>query len=205
MSIAEGVTQLKQDFDDVYDAGKKAERDAFWDVLQAKGTPTRYYWRFSYPSWKDSNYNPKYDIVGVDANNALGNTFYTSSITDTKVAIDATRVPSGLDATFYWAKSLKRIRKLVITENTTFKQSFTDCSALISIDEIEGAIGQNGFNVQWSANLTHDSLMSIINALADKTADTSGTEWVVTIGETNKAKLTADELAVADAKGWEVK
>ncbi len=151
-----------------FEEGKTAEYDKFWDRLQFNGVPTRYYWRFAYTNWNDDNYNPKYDIVGSDASNALSNTFYTSAITDTKVAIDATRVPTGLDATFYWAKNLQRIRKLIITENTTFKSSFTDCNALISIDEIEGAIGQT-ISFKNSTLLNKSSIENVINALSDET------------------------------------
>lgn len=66
---------------------------------------------------------------------------------------------------------------------------------------IEGVIGQNGLNIQWSP-LSHDSLMSIINALADKSADTSGTDWLVTIGGANYKKLTDEEIEIAENKGW---
>jgi hypothetical protein len=69
---------------------------------------------------------------------------------------------------------------------------------------MDGAIGQNGFDVHWSTKLTHDSLMSIINHLSDKSSDTSGTTWTITLGTENIAKLTDDEIAIAEAKGWEV-
>ncbi len=37
MDIAEKVLRQKKDFDDVYEAGKKAEYDKMWDVLQPEG------------------------------------------------------------------------------------------------------------------------------------------------------------------------
>lgn len=64
-------------------------------------------------------------------------------------------------------------------------------------------IGMNGFNVQWSP-LSHDSLMSIINALKDYSNDTSGTTWKITLGSDNIAKLSAEELNIIHDKGWEV-
>jgi hypothetical protein len=42
MTREEKVLQLKQDFDEVYDAGKQAEYDAFWDVFQNNGNRTDY-------------------------------------------------------------------------------------------------------------------------------------------------------------------
>ena len=47
--------------------------------------------------------------------------------------------------------------------------------------------------------LTHDSLMSIINNLATVT-----TPQTLTIGATNIAKLSSDEIAIAVNKGWTV-
>ena len=50
-----------------------------------------------------------------------------------------------------------------------------------------------------STSLTHDSLMSIINNLATVT-----TTQTLTLGSTNLAKLTAEEIAIATNKGWTV-
>ena len=67
---------------------------------------------------------------------------------------------------------------------------------------IGGTININGFDFHWSTKLSHDSLMSIINALQDKTTDTSGTSWVVTLGTENLAKLSDSQKAIATQKGW---
>lgn len=79
--------------------------------------------------------------------------------------------------------------------------TFSGCTSLTDIT-FAGVIGSNGLTLQWSTKLTHDSLMSIINCLADYSADTSGTSWVVTLGATNLAKLTDTEKAIATQKGW---
>ena len=46
-------------------------------------------------------------------------------------------------------------------------------------------------------NLTHDSLMSIINNLTTKTSTTK-----LTLGATNLAKLSDEEIAIAVNRGW---
>ena len=51
-----------------------------------------------------------------------------------------------------------------------------------------------------SNKLTHDSLMSIINNLAEVS-----TTQTLTLGSTNLNKLTADEKAIATNKGWTLK
>lgn len=94
---------------------------------------------------------------------------------------------------------LKTIDKIIMDENTTPVSSWFTSSAGIENLTIEGTIGQNGFSVSPCAALTHDSLMSIINAL--KTF-TDGTTKTVTLGATNIAKLTDAEKAIATQKGW---
>lgn len=58
-------------------------------------------------------------------------------------------------------------------------------------------------NISSTTLLTHDSLMNIINNLYDIASKGCNTQKV-TIGATNLAKLSADEIAIATAKGWTV-
>lgn len=75
------------------------------------------------------------------------------------------------------------------------------CSNLKNL-EITGTIDGTNFSVQWS-DLTHTSLMSIINALKDHSQDTSGTTWLIILGPDNIAKLTDEELNMIREKGWQ--
>ena len=117
--------------------------------------------------------------------------------------IDLTGLTREATQLFYscWNR-LVTIEKLIVNETIMFANCFVNDSALTNLT-IEGTIGQNGFNVQWSP-LTHDSLMSIINSLKDYSDDTSGTEWKVIIGSENYAKLTTDEILIAEQKGWSI-
>lgn len=54
-----------------------------------------------------------------------------------------------------------------------------------------------------SNNLTHDSLMNIINDLYDIATKGCNPQAVI-FGSTNLAKLSAAEIAIATAKGWNV-
>lgn len=225
--------ELPAGVSEVYEAGKKAEYDFFWDNYQTNGTRTSY--NYAFREWQPSFFKPKYNIVPTTAigifyamfnketdgaslkealNNAnivldtsnannLSSLFSYSGVTDVP-AINTVSAPK-LDRIFEGSRQLKTIDKLVLRADgsQTFVDVFINCTALQNL-VIEGVIGNNGFSVQWSTKLTHDSLVSIINALQDKTSDTSGTEWKVTIGETNLAKLTAEEIAVAKQKGWTV-
>lgn len=54
-----------------------------------------------------------------------------------------------------------------------------------------------------SDNLTHDSLMNVINKLYDIATKGCNTQKLV-LGSTNLAKLTAEEIGTATNKGWSV-
>lgn len=54
-----------------------------------------------------------------------------------------------------------------------------------------------------SDNLTHDSLVETINNLADLNALGKSSQ-TLTIGSTNKNKLSADEITIATSKGWSI-
>ena len=77
-----------------------------------------------------------------------------------------------------------------------FGTSYNGCTALV--DFIAPKNISAPMNVQYATALSHDSLMSIINNLATVSGKT------LTLGSTNKAKLTEEELAIATNKGWKI-
>lgn len=98
----------------------------------------------------------------------------------------------------YYAYQLKTIDKLMLYEGNGTTFMWQGCSNLENIT-IEGPI-EKAFDIHDTTKLTHDSLMSIINALKDLSG--SGTSLVLTLGTTNLAKLTDSEKAIATQKGW---
>lgn len=211
----------------VYEVGKKAEYDTFWDEYQKRGQSTNYRYSFAGDGWTDKTFKPKYDITPINATYMFG----YSKVTDVKACLESCGVTLDLSkatntgtlfgycyylttlpkidlssttsnsSTFHSSSKLETIEEVAVSENTPFLSSFNNCTALENMI-VTGTIAKNGFNVQWSTNLSHDSLMSIINCLADKSGDTSGTQWKITLGETNLEKLTLAEKAIMDNKGW---
>ena len=216
--------------DNVYEAGKQAEYDAFWDATQDYGKRTAYVYAFGSYIWNDTNFKPKYDIkpignctnifryvqvtdfvsilekqgVVLDLSGATNLEYAFQSCTTKRLGvIDCTGIPSSsvLRSAFNSMPNIETIELLRVNETLQYSGTFNNSPQLVNLT-IEGVIGQNGFNVSWSTLLSHDSLMSIINALQDKTGDTSGTSWIVTLGTTNLAKLSDAEKAIATEKGW---
>ena len=183
-----------------FDSGRKYEYDEFWNNYQTgKGvTSTNYSNAFRGKRWTDVTFNPKYKIK---CSNAMG-MLYDSTITRVPVDIDWTALTTAAHTqqAFYNCQDLISIPKLIVAETTMFNENtFRACSSLETLI-IEGTIGQQNFEVSWSTKLTHDSLMSIINALKDFSG--TGTAYTVTLGTTNLAKLTDEEKAIATQKGW---
>ena len=50
-------------YDEGFEAGKKAEYDAFWDAYQQKGNRSNYSYAFSGSGWTTNNFKPKYDVI----------------------------------------------------------------------------------------------------------------------------------------------
>ena len=99
---------------------------------------------------------------------------------------------------------LARINELIVSENTPFDSSTFGYQNELYRLIVSGTIAKNGFNVQLSEWLNYASLVSIKNALADKSQDTSGTQWIITLGNC-KSKYTEADLDEISAKGWTVK
>ena len=57
-------------------------------------------------------------------------------------------------------------------------------------------------DLQYCINLTHESLMNVINNLYD--LNLNGKWGGLKLGTTNLSKLTSDEIAIATNKGWTV-
>lgn len=229
MSLRQKSSIVSDNVPQVYAAGQKsgreAERDEFWDAFQQGGERTTYTSAFA-NGWSDESLKPKYDITP----SYCAQMFQRTGIVNLKqileeqgVTLDTSRCTSLLQVfqeskckyiptidarnatnisyAFSSRAAVVEIEKLMVSENTVFTNTFVSAYDLEKLI-IEGTIATNGFNIQWSTLLSHESLMSIINALQDCSEDTSGTAHTITLGETNKAKLTEEELNIAINKGW---
>lgn len=107
--------------------------------------------------------------------------------------------PVNCASMFSNCSSLTTIHGINLSENTSYSNPFRGCTSLANIT-IEGVLKIGcGYSFQ-ECPLTHDSLMSIINALVTTTA--TGSSSKLTLDATNLAKLTDDEIAIAEGKGW---
>jgi hypothetical protein len=201
MSIAEKLNTILNNQEAVYDAGKQAECDSFWDIFQDNGNRTVYTNAFSYGGWTDKIYNPKHPFYPTSCNNMFGNALY---LTDTKVDIDLTN-PKGTQkfSLFTNASKLKTIKKLIVNETNNFiptgaSPMFLGCTALENI-EFEGVIGTN-ISFADSTKLSKTSIENIINHLSE-----TSTGKALTLSRTavNNAFTTDEwEQLIKNKENW---
>lgn len=113
---------------------------------------------------------------------------------------------TSFNNTFYggYGNCLQRIDRVIITEKCS---NFRDCferNYNLTYIGFEGVIAANGLALRYCPALEKETFIKLFECLQDKTTDTSGTEWKVTLGSTNLAKLTEEELSIAYNKGWSV-
>lgn len=205
--------------------GEKAEQEKFWETLLENGTRTDYMNAFYGTGWTNEIFNPTHDLKPTNAYMMFRNTSITElydildekGITlDTSNATTVQYIFSGANFSrigvidvckatnvhyLFHSIYIQSVEKLICNASTPFQAtSFDNARALTDIT-IEGEIGVS-VNFQWSP-LTIESIRSIINALQDKSADTSGTKWTLTLGSSNVAKLTDDDFNLIWDKGWD--
>lgn len=116
--------------------------------------------------------------------------------------------------TFGGCTKLTTVPELNCEKVNNSNNTFSGCSSLTNLGGLLN-IGQNyplnstanNYNLTialvTSPNLTHDSLMNVINKVYDIATKGVATQKI-TIGSTNVGKLTAEEIAIATNKGWTV-
>lgn len=165
------------DTEAAFEAGRKAERDFFWDAMQNGGDKQNYYYAFAYNRFADANFYPKYDIKCSDGTTPARYVFYNAiGITDTKVGVYAN---SNNAQYIFYGSGLVTIRLFHVYETTNLSYAFRNCTALENIT-MSGVIGKD-VSFENSDKLTHDSIVSIINTLSATTAGQSVTFSVTAV------------------------
>ena len=215
--------ELASKVNEVYEAGKKSEYGTFWDNFQQNGNRADYPYAFMSEGWNDTNFKPKYPLKTTNP----AQMFYQCGVVDTKLECDFSICTSYtywvfrfckakhigvvdfsnsnrgdyLGGCFAFMTNCTDIDELILSEKYEFLNTFQESKKLKNV-KFSGTIGQNKLNLSPCTQLTHDSLMSVINCLKDYSKDTSGTSWAVTLGTANHSKLTNAEKAIATEKGW---
>lgn len=190
--MKEAALLVKQDFDDVKEAGRQEQYDEFWDDFQQNGSRTNY--QYAFYRWGNA-IQPKYDIKPqANAQNMFFNlrfsgdlkqrfadcgiVFDTSKATNLAylfqgsyniTAIPTIDISSAANATslLYNCPMLETAEIIGIKETHTFGSCFLQDYELQNLT-LSGTIGQD-INLQWSTKLSVESLISLFRCLKDFT------------------------------------
>ena len=232
MTTAEKLTKIAENQSKVFEAGKQAEYNRFWDSFQQNGNRNYYYAGFSSYGWTNETFKPKYsmnvstsalmfysslikgdlvellDDLGVtldfSQSTNMSSTFALSMFSRVGV-VDITSTISSLSQLFYNCYYLETIDKLILRADGN--NNFTAGNHFTGCGElknitIEGVIGTTGFNMQYSPKLSKSSITSVINALSTTTSGLT-----VTLSKTAKeSAFTADEWSalIATKPNWTI-
>lgn len=138
--------------------------------------------------------------------------FYYANITKVK-PFDTSKCTTA-DSLFGYCYFLQKIPRLNFENITRITSMCDSCRSLEIVGGFEN-LGKAydpthdanalfyGLDLSYSKKLTHESLMNVINNLYDIASKGVATQKLI-IGNDNKAKLTAEEIAIATNKGWNV-
>ncbi len=217
----------------VFEAGKKAEYDAFWDGYQQNGNRAVYAYAFSGYGWNNNTFKPKYDIKPTDISQMftstsitdlvsalkdIGRTFDTSNATSMSYFAQyssLTHIPTldfrnllKLDYFLLSNRSLISIEKIILKNDGSQTFSNYTFNNNPSLEEIrfEGVIGQNGLNLQWSTKLSHDRITNIIGVLSTTTSGLSIALSKTAVDNAFEGGSTGQEWAtlIATKSNWTI-
>lgn len=232
MNIAKKLTQIAENEQKVFEAGRKDYHNEFWDGALS---PPMYQYRFAGRCWNDKTFYPNKDIKLGDYSN---HAFYGCYITDLAgrlrecgVTLDTSRVKVRCDALFINCSLLTTVPYLDL-RNCTYSAGiltsmFNGCSALHTIEGIHLAedgsqvfgtsiftscaklenvtfYGTIGDNISFSpcVKLSKASIENIVEHLSDTI---SGKTLSLSKTAVNNAFTDAEWTALADTKkNWTI-
>lgn len=97
-------------------------------------------------------------------------------------------------------KVLKNVTIEFVELKNKIDRMFGNCTSLENVTLPDG-FNTNNLDLSVSTLYSEETLVAILNALADRTGETA---YTLKLGETNLAKLSEEQIAVATEKNWTI-
>lgn len=230
MSIAERLATIAENEPKVYEAGKQAQYDEFWDTYQASAPGGQNL--FSGVGWNAKTFYPKHDIpinfAGVFHYFSWYSNNYGIPALDLAERLDECGVKlddsNGMGANMFTHAWVKRVPKLKASASGSLTQLFRGAKVLVTVDGLElpedntfsfsqtfsdcealaniTIIGTVARSVSFanSSKLTSASVDSIISAL--KQLEEGDGAQTLTLHATVKVNMSEAQIAAIAEKGW---
>lgn len=204
---------------EVFEAGKKAQYDIFWDTYQNEGKGGNYDFAFAGQGWTTVTFKPTKDIkparaqyifsqtaikgdlvalceklgIVIDFSNCkLFNSFTSNARGITRFGvIDVSKATDTF--TFINCVALITIDKLIVSATTKYSSAAFEGDTNLENLIVEGEIAQNNFNTRYCTKLSKASIESVINCLS---TDTTG--LIVTFSQASVDKAFETSEGAAD-------
>lgn len=163
------------------------------------------YSKILYDAWDSSTTNTS-DLYASDFKLIYAPKIDTSNVTimgEIKEVPPDWGGPLPYSGMFRFCEQLTTVPELDASKVTDMTAVFEKCSKLTTFGGFIGlkvflSFKWNLFGRRGSCPLTHDSIMNVINCAADVTSNPQ----ILEFGNSNLAKITDDEKAIAINKGW---
>lgn len=152
------------------------------------------------------------DLLETDKITNMDGMFVSCKLIKTIPNINTSNV-TNMSEMFYGCFELETLQKLNCSNVERINGVVKNCNKLQNIGGFENlgqayktTTGANNYYYKLTLsnnNLTHDSLMNVINNLYDIKSKGCNPQSLE-LGSTNLAKLTSEEVAIATEKGWNV-
>ena len=183
MSIAEKLQTIAENEQKVFDAGKKAEYDAFWDSLQKKGEEfIDYGYMFSCREiWTQENIEKvKYKTLKASyvsvmfSNNSAVTDLSAFSIITSRDRTNDVYKPTW-SSTFYGCSNLVKSPLIHLGEIGSAPNMFGYCASLEELQTFYDATFARGYltnslDLHWSAKLNKKSIVGVIEGASPEQA-----------------------------------
>ena len=230
MSVESKLLTIAENEQKVYDAGKKAQYDEFWDEFQQKGNRADYYMAFAglgHTCWNEKTFNPKYTFrpkqlqymfynpklpdvypvlerngITIDVSGVLNATygFQDAALTTRFPPLKFSNSINTYLGLFKGCVSLETIDYLYISDGKSLQDTFLNCHSLKNI-EIGGVINYSDVNFQWSP-LSLESMKSIITHLKDLTGSANEGKYKLTFSQDCWRVLDNDGMTSPNGNKW---
>lgn len=197
MTIAEKILRAKEDYDTVFEAGKQAEYDKFWDNYQDYGNRTNYTQAFREAYWTDELFNPKYDFVITNGGQMFQDariTTLASKLKEKGLNFDTSAITGNGALQMFQGSAIKDIPELDLRNGVNFGYIFGSNSTVETVEKLilsekattgigtmfggarqlrhiifDGVLASTGMNLKDSTLLDKESIISLINILSTET------------------------------------
>lgn len=213
MALEDKLIEIAENEQKVYEAGKDAYYDFFWDEFQKNGTLTFYGNAFSGYGWTDEIFKPKYPIVTNPVTNRTNGMFVYSRLT--KIMTPLYFYDTNSNSTFSNCSKLIKIGDdtgggIWQTRNRINTENFAGCYILEEIryldynekgEYVPTEIG-NGIDFVSCKVLSMDSVKNIISHLANYTGTSEEGKYTITFHSDVKARIEALEELAPSGNTW---